>query len=277
MRIMDWVAAKDPDYLALRRAVRAAIVAPICLALTVEVIGDAAMATFSVFAAIGLLILVDIPGPMRQRLVNYAALAGAGAVLVCLATPLSGNVWLATISMAVVGFAIVFVGVLSSVLAASTTTLLLAWILPVSTQGSAADIPARVVRLGPGIGAGDPRARADMAAEGSRPVARPGRRNVPANRHPAPRAGDSSSGSFERRGAGRRSRVSGRRRRGDEQTQGDLPPDTVPAYDTLHGWSSDGSDGRRTRLGLDRRQPVRVGRQAGARGRRCGRSVGRGR
>ena len=150
MRITDWVAAKDPDYLALRRAVRAAIVAPICLALTVEVIGDAAMATFAVFAAIGLLILVDIPGPMRQRLANYAALAGAGAVLVCLATPLSGNVWLATISMAVVGFAIVFVGVLSSVLAASTTALLLAWILPVSTQAPAADIPARVSGWGLG-------------------------------------------------------------------------------------------------------------------------------
>ena len=150
MRITDWVAAKDPDYLALRRAVRAAIVAPICLALTVEVIGDAAMATFAVFAAIGLLILVDIPGPMRQRLANYAALAGAGAVLVCLATPLSGNVWLATISMALVGFAIVFVGVLSSVLAASTTALLLAWILPVSTQAPAADIPARVSGWGLG-------------------------------------------------------------------------------------------------------------------------------
>jgi uncharacterized membrane protein YccC len=150
MRIMDWVAAKDPDYLALRRATRAAVVAPICLALTVEVIGDTVMATFSVFAAIGLLILVDIPGPPRQRLVNYAALAGACAVLVCLATPLSGNVWLATISMAVVGFAIVFVGVLSSVLAASTTTLLLAWILPVSTQGSTADIPARVSGWGLG-------------------------------------------------------------------------------------------------------------------------------
>ena len=150
MRITDWVAAKDPDYLALRRAVRAAIVAPICLALTVEVIGDTAMATFAVFAAIGLLILVDLPGPTRQRLVSYAALAGAGAVLVCLATPLSGNVWLATISMALVGFAIVFVGVLSSVLAASTTALLLAWILPVSTQGSAADIPARVSGWGLG-------------------------------------------------------------------------------------------------------------------------------
>jgi uncharacterized membrane protein YccC len=144
MRITDWVAAKDPDYLALRRAVRAAIVAPICLLLTVEVIGDPVMATFSAFAAIGLLILVDIPGPMRQRLVSYVALGGACSVLVCLATPLSGNVLLATISMAVVGFGVVFAGVLSSVLAASTTTLLLAWILPVSTKASAADIPARV-------------------------------------------------------------------------------------------------------------------------------------
>jgi uncharacterized membrane protein YccC len=144
MRITDWVAAKDPEYLALRRAVRAAIVTPICLLLTVEVIGDPVMATFSAFASIGLLILVDIPGPMRQRLVSYVALGGACSVLVCLATLLSGNVWLATISMAVVGFGVVFAGVLSSVLAASTTTLLLAWILPVSTKASAADIPARV-------------------------------------------------------------------------------------------------------------------------------------
>ena len=144
MRITDWVAAKDPEYLALRRAVRAAIVTPICLLLTAEVIGDPVMATFSAFASIGLLILVDIPGPMRQRLVSYVALGGACSVLVCLATLLSGNVWLATISMAVVGFGVVFAGVLSSVLAASTTTLLLAWILPVSTKASAADIPARV-------------------------------------------------------------------------------------------------------------------------------------
>jgi uncharacterized membrane protein YccC len=144
MRITDWVAAKDPEYLALRRAVRAAIVTPICLLLTVEVIGDPVMATFSAFASIGLLILVDIPGPMRQRLVSYVALGGACSVLVGLATLLSGNVWLATISMAVVGFGVVFAGVLSSVLAASTTTLLLAWILPVSTKASAADIPARV-------------------------------------------------------------------------------------------------------------------------------------
>ena len=144
MRITDWVAAKDPEYLALRRAVRAAIVTPICLLLTAEVIGDPVMATFSAFASIGLLILVDIPGPMRQRIVSYVALGGACSVLVCLATLLSGNVWLATISMAVVGFGVVFAGVLSSVLAASTTTLLLAWILPVSTKASAADIPARV-------------------------------------------------------------------------------------------------------------------------------------
>ena len=144
MRITDWIAAKDPEYLALRRAVRAAIVTPICLLLTAEVIGDPVMATFSAFASIGLLILVDIPGPMRQRIVSYVALGGACSVLVCLATLLSGNVWLATISMAVVGFGVVFAGVLSSVLAASTTTLLLAWILPVSTKASAADIPARV-------------------------------------------------------------------------------------------------------------------------------------
>ena len=153
MHVLAWVAERDPDYLALRRALRAAIVAPICLALTVELIGNAMMATFSVFAALGLLILADIPGPKGQRLVNYAALAVTCAVLVGLATLFSQNVWTATLSMAVVGFAIAFVGVLSSVLAASTTTLLLAWILPVSTSGGVSEIPSRVAGwcLGSGL------------------------------------------------------------------------------------------------------------------------------
>jgi uncharacterized membrane protein YccC len=152
MRAVEWVAAKDPDYLALRRAIRAAIVAPISLWLTVEVIGNPAMGTFAVFGSLALLILVDIPGPVRQRLTSYALLALTGCVLICLSTPLSQHVWSAAISMTIAGFAIVFVGVISSVLAASTTVLLLAWILPVTTKGSVAQIPERVAGWGLGCG-----------------------------------------------------------------------------------------------------------------------------
>jgi uncharacterized membrane protein YccC len=152
MRVIDWLAAKDPDYLALRRAVRGAIVVPVCLALTIEVIGNPAMATFAVFGSFALLILVDIPGPLSQRLINYFLVAATCAVLIVPATVLSQHVWTATVSMAVVGFAIVFVGVISSVLVASTTALLLAWILPVTTAGSVGQIPERVA--GWGIGSG---------------------------------------------------------------------------------------------------------------------------
>lgn len=152
MRVLDWLAAKDPGYLALRRAVRGAIVVPTSLALTIGVVGNPGMATFAVFSSFALLILVDIPGPLVQRLTNYFLLALACAVLIVPATVFSQHVWTATLSMAIVGFAIVFLGVVSSVLVASTTALLLAWILPVTTAGSVGQIPERLA--GWGIGSG---------------------------------------------------------------------------------------------------------------------------
>ncbi len=51
---------------------------------------------------------------------------------------------MAVVAMTVVGFGVLFVGVVSSVLAGSSTSLLLAFVLPVTLPGSASDIPARL-------------------------------------------------------------------------------------------------------------------------------------
>ena len=118
--------------MALRRAARTAIAMPAAFAIGKEVVGDPIVAVFAAFGSFAMLLLVDFSGSMRRRLQAQVALAVAGAVLVVAGALVAGTVWLAVASMAVVGFAVLFSGVVSSVLAGATTSLLLAFILPVS-------------------------------------------------------------------------------------------------------------------------------------------------
>jgi uncharacterized membrane protein YccC len=141
---LEWLGQRDHGLLALRRAGRAAIVMPAMFALGDKVIGNAPVATFAAFGSFAMLLLVDFGGPLRERLQSQAALALAGSVFVCLATLVSQEVWLAAVTMAVVGFAVIFAGVVSSVLAGASTSLLLAFILPVTIAGPASAIPDRL-------------------------------------------------------------------------------------------------------------------------------------
>jgi uncharacterized membrane protein YccC len=130
---------------ALRRAGRTAIVMPTMFALGDKVLGSADIATFGAFGSFAMLLLVDFSGPMRARLTAQAALAVVGGVFVCLGTLASRDAWLAAGAMALVAFGVTFSGVVSSVLAGATTSLLLAFILPVSLVGRASNIPDRLV------------------------------------------------------------------------------------------------------------------------------------
>jgi hypothetical protein len=150
---LAWLREHDRGYAALRRAGRTAIVMPSMFAIGSEVIANPDVATFAAFGSFAMLLLVDFQGPMRDRLRAQATLAVACGVLISLATLVSGTTWLAAAAMAVVAFGILFAGVVSSVLAASTTTLLLAFILPVSLAGPASAIPDRLAGWGLASGA----------------------------------------------------------------------------------------------------------------------------
>jgi uncharacterized membrane protein YccC len=152
-RPIDGLRARDPDYGALRRAARAALIMPAMFALGDKVIGNPALATFAAFGSFAMLLLVDFSGPMTDRLLDQTALALACGVLICIGTLASRTTWLAAASMAVVAFVVLFSGVVSSVLAGATTTLLLAYILPVSISGPASSIPDRVAGWGLAAGA----------------------------------------------------------------------------------------------------------------------------
>ena len=145
---LSWLRAHDRDFAALRRAARTAIVMPALFALGVEVIANPIVATFAAFGSFAMLLLVDFRGALRDRLLNQAALAVACAGMIVLATLVSQTTWLAALTMAAVGFGVLFAGVASSVLAGATQTLLLAFILPVSLAAPASTIPDRLAGWG---------------------------------------------------------------------------------------------------------------------------------
>jgi uncharacterized membrane protein YccC len=141
---LRWLGQRDRGFAALRRAGRAAIIMPGMFALGDKVIGNPQLATFAAFGSFAMLLLVDFGGSMAERLQAQAALAVTGGVFVCLATLASQTAWLAAVAMAVVGFGVIFAGVVSSVLAGATTALLLAFILPVSLAAPASAVPDRL-------------------------------------------------------------------------------------------------------------------------------------
>ncbi|MGI5441217.1 FUSC family protein [Streptomyces shenzhenensis] len=147
-RALAWLRGRDPDLAATRRAGRTALVMPALFALCGQVIGSPVMATFAAYGSIAMLLLVDFTGPMVQRLRAYTGLAAAWAVLICLGSLVAGVTWLAVAVMVMTGFLVLFSGVVSSVLAGATTSLLLAFILPVTSPAPLTQLPVRLAGAG---------------------------------------------------------------------------------------------------------------------------------
>ena len=59
---LDWLRQRDPDFAALRRAGRTALVMPALFALGAKVIENPAVATFAAFGSFAMLLLVDFAG-----------------------------------------------------------------------------------------------------------------------------------------------------------------------------------------------------------------------
>jgi uncharacterized membrane protein YccC len=142
--LLQWLGGRDHDLAALRRAGRAAIVMPAVFAFCDQVIGDATTALFGAFGSFAMLVLVDFHDPMLNRLRNQATLVVGCCALICLGTLVSQTAWLAAATMAVVGFVVIFVGVVSSVLAGAATALLLAFVLPATLSAPMSSLPDRL-------------------------------------------------------------------------------------------------------------------------------------
>src|SRR5690348_3273980 len=142
-RAVDRIRQRDPEYDALRRAARAAMVVPVAAALGFSIGTGPQTPLFAIFGSVALLILVDFPGNRPARALAYGGLGFNGAVLITLGTLVSPHPWLSVVAMFVLAVVVTFAGVLSEIVAAGRRATLLTFVLPACTP--VGPIPERLL------------------------------------------------------------------------------------------------------------------------------------
>jgi hypothetical protein len=145
VRMAAWIRRKDPGLLAVKRSVRAAVAIPTVFGLTHLLFSDRQVSLFAAFGSFSLLLLVDFPGRFRARLLSYIVLWVFGSGLITLGTVISTDKWAAVVVMAVVGFVVLFVGIVSPQAASASTATLLIFVLPVAVAQPAGAVGPRLV------------------------------------------------------------------------------------------------------------------------------------
>jgi Fusaric acid resistance protein-like len=140
-----WLRVKDPGFLIVKRSVRAAVVVPLVFAITHFAFSNPQVGLFGAFGSFALLLLVEFTGRPHVRLVSYGGLYIAGACFVVLGTAVSTNRVAAVVTMGLVGFAVLFAGIVAPQAATATTAALLTFVLPVAVAQPASAIGPRLV------------------------------------------------------------------------------------------------------------------------------------
>lgn len=131
----------DPDRLAARRAVRAAIAVPVALAIALYVFDDHTGAGFTLFGVTGLLVSSDFAGSPRKRALSYLYTGIAGSIALTLGWLASLNVLTAVTVTVVVGFGLTFLGLIRGSVSVATSSILLVFVLAVCLDGQAGSLP----------------------------------------------------------------------------------------------------------------------------------------
>ena len=140
-----WIRAKDPGLLAVKRSVRAAVVMPLVFGLAHGLFANGQVSLFAAFGSFALLLLVDFPGRPRTRLLSYLGLFVVGIGFVALGTLVSTDKAAAVVVMAVVGFVVLFAGIVSPQAATASTATLLVFVLPVAVAQPASSVGPRLL------------------------------------------------------------------------------------------------------------------------------------
>src|SRR2546427_2480677 len=127
---------------------------PLVFAIADKVIQDPQTAIFAAFGSVAMLVFVDFTGPLRSRFLAYVTLAFVGAANIVVGTLCSRNAWLAAAAMAIVGFVILFSGVINGYFAAAGTSAILTFVLPVTIAAPMSAVPARLEGWALAAGAG---------------------------------------------------------------------------------------------------------------------------
>jgi hypothetical protein len=129
-RLRQWLGAKDPGFVAIKRAARVTLAACVGFYFSLYVLDDTQMATFAAFGCISLGALSEVTGRPWQRTKTYAVALLAGIVLVTIGTMLAVNTWAAVAGMLVIGFMIAYAGVGGPRVVGAANGLQLLYILP---------------------------------------------------------------------------------------------------------------------------------------------------
>jgi uncharacterized membrane protein YccC len=140
-----WIKAKDPSLLAVKRSIRAAIIMPAVFGLTHVVFSNPQVSLLGAFGSFALMLLVDFPARTRTRLFSYVMLVLVGGCFIALGTVVSTDKPLAVVAMAVVGFGVLFLGIVSPQAATASTAVLLMFVLPVAVAQPATAVGPRLL------------------------------------------------------------------------------------------------------------------------------------
>ena len=142
---LRWFRSKDPDLLVLKRSVRAAVIIPLVFAIAHVAFSNPQVALFGAFGSFALLLLVEFTGRPRTRLVSYGGLYLVGACFTVLGTVVSTHKVAAVVTMGVVGFAVLFAGIVAPQAATASTAALLTFVLPVAVAQPVSAIGPRLI------------------------------------------------------------------------------------------------------------------------------------
>jgi len=135
---------RDPGHASLRRAVRAALLAPALFAVCSILLPLPQLVTFATFGVFALLVMGDFGGLSRPRAAAYALTTAVGCLLICLGSLASANPWVAVIVVFGGGFALQFAGLFGGYVTAAQLPLLLSLVLSVAIPATPDLLPQRL-------------------------------------------------------------------------------------------------------------------------------------
>jgi uncharacterized membrane protein YccC len=142
---IKWLRSKDPELLVVKRSLRAAIVIPSVFAIAHGVWSNPQVGLFAAFGSFALLLLVEFTGPLRTRLISYGSLYVISGALIVVGTVASTHEAAAVITMFVVGFGVLFAGIVAPQVATASTAVLLTFVLPVAVAEPASQVGWRLL------------------------------------------------------------------------------------------------------------------------------------
>jgi uncharacterized membrane protein YccC len=142
---MGWVRAKDPDLLVVKRSVRAAVVIPLVFAVAHEAFSNSQVGLFGALGSFALVLLVEFTGRPHTRIACYGGLYVVGAGLIVIGTVVSTHKVAAVVTMALVGFALLYAGIVAPQAATASTAALLTFVLAVSVAQPASAVGPRLL------------------------------------------------------------------------------------------------------------------------------------